>query len=339
MTGPLPGCPRTRRPAGPLLWLAAVTVLAGCAATPQTRALLDERPDELPARTELERVPFFPQERYQCGPAALATVLTDLGVETTAEGLVDEVYVPERRGTLRTEIRAAVRARGLVPYPLQPRLHHLLTELAAGRPVLVMQNLGLDWLPQWHYAVAVGYDLEAREIVLRSGTIRRRVTALATFERTWLRSGRWAQVLVPPDEPPATAEPLRWLQAVHELEQSNDVSTALRGYRAATERWPDSVEAWMARGNAAYATGNMQEARAAFTHAVELAPERPEGWNNLAYALAKTGDAPAALRAAQRAVALAPDDPGPRDTLKEIKSMTGATGPGQCAILACPGKD
>ncbi len=339
MNGPLHFRLRTRRLAGPLSLVIAIAALGGCAATPQTRALLDERPSGLPARAELERVPFFPQERYQCGPAALATVLTDLGENTTPEALVDEVYVPERRGTLRTEMRAATRARGLVPYPLRPELDDLLQELAAGRPVLVMQNLGLDWLPQWHFAVAVGYDLDKRLIILRSGTQRRRVTVLSTFERTWMRADRWAQVVVPPDEPPATAEPLRWLQAVHELEQSPGMATALPGYRAATERWPDSVEAWMARGNAAYATDAMNEARQAFTSAVELDPDRSEGWNNLAYALTATNCANAAREAAQCAVTLAPDDPGPRDTLKEIRSMAGTTGLGQCEIPACPGED
>lgn len=339
MTGPLSLPFRTRRLAGPLLLTVAFAVLAGCAATPQTRALLDDRPADLPARTELERVPFFPQERYQCGPAALATVLTDLGVDTSPEALVEEVYVPERQGTLRTEMRAAARARGLVSYPLQPRLDDLLAELAAGRPVLVMQNLGLDWLPQWHFAVAVGHDLDARQIVLRSGTVRRRVTLLSTFERTWQRADRWAQVVVPPDEPPATAEPLRWLQAVHELEQSNNVQTALKGYRAATERWPGSIEAWMARGNAAYETDNMSEARKAFTRVIEIDPERTEGWNNLAYALAATHCANAAREAAYCAISLAPDDPEPRDTLHEIRSMAGTTGLGQCDIPACPGEN
>jgi len=332
--GPWPRPSRTRRLAGPLFLLAA---LAGCASAPQTRMLQEQRPPDVPERVELERVPFFPQERYQCGPAALATVLRDLGLEVTPSMLVEEVYVPARKGTLRTEIRAAVRARGLVPYPLRPELEDLLRETAAGRPVLVMQNLGLDWLPQWHFAVIVGHDLVRREVILRSGTIRNRVTAMATFERTWMRAGRWAQVIVPPAEPPATAEPLRWLQAVHELERSNDIAAALPGYRAATERWPGSVESWLALGNATYAAGNMDESVAAFTRAAEIDPERPAAWNNLAYALAATACHDAARRAARCAVTLAPDDPGPRDTLEEIASMSGSDGDAAaCGLPACP---
>jgi len=319
------------------VWLAlALLLVAGCAATPQSRELLEARPSGLPARVEIERVPFFPQTRYQCGPAALATVLNDQGIETAPSSLVEEVYLPERRGTLPTEVRAATRARGLVPYPLGPRLEDLLRELADGRPVLVMQNLGLGWLPRWHFAVAVGYDLGQREIILRSGTHKRLATALDTFEQTWRRAEYWAQVVVPVDEPPATARPLAWLRSVHELEQSHDSTAARPGYRAATERWPRSIEAWMTRGNAAYAAGGTEEAQRAFVRAVELDPERTAGWNNLAHALARGECAVAAREAARCAVTLAPDDPAVQDTLNEIESVTATADGPACRLPACP---
>ncbi|EPU4601474.1 PA2778 family cysteine peptidase, partial [Pseudomonas aeruginosa] len=56
-----------RRLAGALL-LAAL--LGGCAQPPR----LPPESAALPARVELRDVPFFPQEAYQCGPAALATM-------------------------------------------------------------------------------------------------------------------------------------------------------------------------------------------------------------------------------------------------------------------------
>ena len=87
-------------------------------------------------------------------------------------------------------------------------LADLLAELDAGHPVLVFQNLALDWSPQWHFAVAVGYDLDSGDLILRSGTERRRVTRLSTFEFTWRRGDYWALVVLPPDRlPAATAVP------------------------------------------------------------------------------------------------------------------------------------
>ncbi|MGB5717538.1 MAG: hypothetical protein WBN81_10635, partial [Gammaproteobacteria bacterium] len=62
----------TRHMAGILL---SGILLIGCSSARQTRALLQQPPAQLPAATELADTPFIPQQRYQCGPAALATVL------------------------------------------------------------------------------------------------------------------------------------------------------------------------------------------------------------------------------------------------------------------------
>ncbi len=324
-----------RARAAPVALIGAALLLAGCAA-PQTARLERNPPADLPPRAELDAVPFHPQERWQCGPAALATVLPPTAQASAPADLVDEVYVPERKGTLRSEMRAATRARGLVPYPLAPELTDVLREIASGRPVLVMQNLGLDWFPRWHYAVAVGYDLNEKELILRSGTTRRRVTAFTAFERTWTRADKWAQVVVPPDDPPATATALEWLQAVRELESLGKIDPARRGYRAATRRWPDQTAAWMARGNAAYGADDPEAARDAFLQAVDLAPSETPGWNNLAYALAAIGDRGGAVKAAQCATRLAPDAPGPRDTLEEIRGKEDNIPPSTTDLPQCP---
>jgi hypothetical protein len=38
-----------------------------------------------------------------------------------------------------------------------------LREVAAGNPVLVLQNLSFAWAPVWHYAVVMGYDADAAQ--------------------------------------------------------------------------------------------------------------------------------------------------------------------------------
>ncbi|TVQ74520.1 MAG: hypothetical protein EA372_02275, partial [Chromatiaceae bacterium] len=89
--------------------LLAILLLSGCATPLQTRDLLNEPPDELPRQVELDQTPFHPQELYQCGPAALATVLGARGLIVHPDDLVEEVYLPERQGTLQTEMLAAAR--------------------------------------------------------------------------------------------------------------------------------------------------------------------------------------------------------------------------------------
>ena len=74
----------------------------------------------------------------------------------------------------------------------------VLAEVAAGNPVLVLQNLAFDFYPQWHFAVVVGYDRRERTLILRSGTTRRLVDDFASFDQSWARGGRWAVLALPP---------------------------------------------------------------------------------------------------------------------------------------------
>ena len=308
----------TAAPAAAGVCICAAALLAGCAATHGT-ALPEGAAAGLPAAAEIAAAPFFPQEDYQCGPAALATALTHAGRETTPDALVPQVYLPARKGSLQAEMLAAARRHGLVAYPLAPRLEDLLREIAAGSPVVVLQNLAFDWAPQWHYAVAIGYDLGARSIVLRSGTTRRLEMALDAFERTWAFGGNWAMLALPPERLPATASEASYLTAAAALERVA-AAEARRAYETALARWPASVAARLGEGNAAYAMRDLAGAAAAYRRATQEHPEAADAWNNLAQALHELGSRDAALAAAQRAVALGgPRLAAYRETLEEIQ--------------------
>jgi len=176
-----------------------VAHLGGCALfIPQTEALREALPAGLPERLELEQVPFFPQDDYQCGPAALATALVHSGAKVAPDDLVDQVYLPARQGSLQIEMLAAPRRYGLVSYRLAPRFEDLLREVAAGNPVIVLQDYGVWPFSIWHYAVAVGYDYPEGEVVLRSGERKRLSMPFAILEYTWKESDYWAMVAMPP---------------------------------------------------------------------------------------------------------------------------------------------
>jgi tetratricopeptide (TPR) repeat protein len=296
---------------------AATALLAGCAAT-QADGLIEATPAGLPRAAEIAAVPFFPQEDYQCGPAALAMALTHGGRATTPEALLPQVYLPARKGSLQAEMLASARRHGMVAYPHAPRLEDLLREIAAGSPVIVLQNLALDWAPQWHYAVAIGYDLEARDIVLRSGTTRRLAMPLDTFERTWARSGRWAMLALAPERLPASASETAYVAAAAALERVSPAA-ARRAYGTALARWPANAAARLGQGNAAYAMRDLEGAAAAYARATQDHPQAADAWNNLAQALHELGRRDAALAAAQRAVALGgPRAHAYRETLENI---------------------
>ena len=290
-----------------LAWVVGALVplaLAACATPPQTARLLDAPPGALPRRAEVANVPFYPQEKYYCGPAALAMVVTWSGLPVTQDEMASQVYMPGREGTLQSDVLAAARRNGRLAVPVGS-LDDLLAEIAAGHPVLVFQNLGLSWYPQWHYAVALGYDLDAGNLVLHSGLERRYVTPLPTFERTWERGGYWALVVLPPDALPATAdEPTAVLRAATGLEQAGRFDEAAAAYTAIADRWPDSLGAWMGLGNVRYADDDLAGAEEAFRTATLRRPDAAAAWNNLAHVLGERGRRTEALEAAQRAVDL-----------------------------------
>jgi tetratricopeptide (TPR) repeat protein len=279
---------------------ALVLLLAGCAGTsPQ----LASRATGLPPQAAVAEVPFHAQEANFCGPAAMAMALGWSGLSIRPENVVSETYTPGREGTLQHDLIGAARRAGRLAVPLA-NLDQLLTELAAGHPVLVLQNLGLDWYPQWHYAVAVGYDLAAGELVLHSGAEAGRRMSLSTFEATWQRAERWALVVLPPDRLPAGADEPTVLQAAAGLEQAGHPQAAAAAYGAALDRWPGSLAALIGLGNARYAVGQLLGAETAFRTAASLHPGAAPAWNNLAHVLAEQGELDEALAAAKRAVDL-----------------------------------
>lgn len=285
--------------------LLASLFLHGCALMlPQTTELRDKHPADLPEQVELKELPFFPQRDYQCGPAALATVVSPLRPAATLDTLVEQVYLPAREGSLQVEMLAAPRRYGLVSYQLAPRYEDVLREVAAGNPVVVLQDYGAGPLSVWHYAVVAGYDLDKGEAVLRSGEKERLTMPLSVLEYTWKPSGYWAMVAMPPERLPATARADGYLAAIGAMARLGDARAAKTAYSAFLERWPDNLGAGIGLANAHYALHEIAEAEAVLRRLAERHPESPAVLNNLAQILSDQGRLADALQLIEKATAV-----------------------------------
>lgn len=295
-----------------------ILTVSGCAV--QSGRLRTNAPADLPRRIELTDTPFFPDETYYCGPAALATVLTAIGFTTDPKSVASQVFVPERKGSLQIEMLAAARRGGAVATVIPGELEALMRELAAGNPIVILQNLGLSWAPSWHYAVLVGYDLDAGEFFLRSGPMKRQQLSSRTFEHTWKRSNYWAFVVLPPGQLPATAREIEATRALVAFERNAAPAIAARAYAAALDRWPDRLVLLMGLGNSLHAAGDLAGSEAAFKAAAHH--DSAAAWNNLASVRLQRGRHKSALEAARRAHALDPTNENIRATLRRIENET-----------------
>jgi len=294
------GLQRTRLFAGALFLLAA---LGGCASmVPQTVQLREAWPAGVPPRAELDAVPFFPQEAYQCGPAALATTLVHAGVPVTPDALVPLVYLPGREGSLQVEMLAGARRHDRVAVTLAPRLDDLLREVAAGNPVIVLQDLGLGPVSVWHYAVVVGYDYPAGELILRSGTTRRQTMPFTVFEVTWKKSGYWAMLTLPPERLARTATEAGSLAAIAAMERVAQPRAADIAYTAFLERWPESEGGSLGLANVRHAQGARDDAEHILRRALGRHPDSVPVLNNLAQTLSDLGRNDEALPLIERAL-------------------------------------
>jgi hypothetical protein len=280
-----------RLPLGLRALLATLLTLLACGCAqmvPQTVALRTGWPGGVAQSVEVPGVPFFPQDEYQCGPAALATVLTFTGAATTPEQLVPQVYLPARRGSLQIEMLAAARRYGRVSYVLAPRYGDLLREVAAGNPVLVLQDVGL-LATQWHYAVVNGFDYPSGTILLRSGTRARQEMPFTAFERSWMQSGYWAMVAMPPDRIPATATEDAWMNAVLAMARVADGPSAMTAFATALQRWPENQAAAVGLANQLHARGDLEQAATVLAEARRRHPTSAIVGNNLAQVLSDQG--------------------------------------------------
>lgn len=270
-----------------LLGILLIVGLSACASSHrQTNALLEDRlanSEKYVERSLVENVPFVLQSKDYCGPASLSMVMNWAGKAVSVDKLGEQTFTPGKSGTFQLDLLSASRRNGFLAVPVRG-LPALVQELEAGHPVIVMQNLALSWYPKWHYAVALGYDLNKVELTLHSGSDAFKKTNLKDFEETWALADYWGLVVLPPGQLAASADDLAHAAAAAGLEQIGKTSEAEMIYKNVLKRWPQSLSALIGLGNTRYAAGDFKSSVFYLTKATELYPNESSAWHNLSVA-------------------------------------------------------
>lgn len=226
------------------------------------------------------------------------------GRDVSIDQLAGQVFTPGRNGSLPVDMTSAARRNGFLAVPISG-MPALLDEVAAGHPVIVFENVGFSFFPQWHYAVVHGYDLRSRDVLIHSGHEENRRWDMRRFETAWRGGDYWGLVVLNPGELSAAADELTHAGAAAALEDLGKVDEAEASYRAILERWPESLGAHLGLANIFYSRGDTLGAVWILRDAVRLHPASAVAWHNLAIA-EKTVSRKNARNSALKALALAP---------------------------------
>ncbi|WP_215398371.1 PA2778 family cysteine peptidase [Rheinheimera oceanensis] len=323
-----------------LLWQAGLLAgllitLTACQTPPQTKQLLAAPPD-IARRHFIAQVPFYPQQEYFCGPTTLSEVAGFYGLQKSPVDIAPNTFTPGLEGTLQIEMVAATRQLGLLAYEQKrANMSQLLSLVADNIPVIVLQNNSIAWLPQWHYAVVIGYDIDTAEVILHTGVTEAHRLNFATFERTWQRGNYWLLAMLPGDKTSLHLDPFLFTKACQDLLNTGQPDAGLAALKSATRQWPDYWLSYFLLGNYYFSTQPVVAANW-FAQGLPFAQQEVSYLNNYAMLLSGLGCHSKAAELIATALQIAPQDDNLLDSEKQIiqAQQTGADVVPQCQIQA-----
>jgi hypothetical protein len=159
-------------------------------------------------------------------------MLSQQGIVITPGLLEKPLHVPGAEAQLQQNMQNLAREYGMVVYPLDSNLPALLTQVAAGYPVMVRFTEGSAFWAEPRYAILAGYNRQKRTVLLRSGMNRRELMSFGSFESAFKDAGGWAVLIQKPNQIPANVDQQRWLKAASDLAQAGQEQAAARAKKA-----------------------------------------------------------------------------------------------------------
>lgn len=256
------------------------------------------------SKARVDRVPFIAQKKNYCGPATLSMAMNHRGRMISVDELGEQMMTPLPGGTYQTDMLTASRRNGMMAVGVYS-LENLFKEIEAGNPVIVFQNLALEKMPKWHYALVTGYNLPAKEVLLHSGPDKDLHMNIGVFDHTWALGSYWGLVIMEPGKISATGNELQHMSAASGLEAAGKIAEAEQSYISIIERWTDSLSARIGLANIRYNQGNYAEAVIYLRAATLKHPESSIAWHNLAIAQNAARMQEEALESSKKAISLA----------------------------------
>ncbi|MBQ4828684.1 PA2778 family cysteine peptidase [Alteromonas sp. MMG017] len=300
-------------------FFAGFLLLSGCQGTPQADRIALQKPSGVPLNHTINNVPFYAQEQFYCGPTTLSEVFEYYGHGVSASDLAPQIFIPDKEGSLQLEMITATRQYNFLPYTERGTLTKLMQLISSDIPVIVFQNLSIQMLPQWHYAVVTGFDLTSRTLTLHTGVTPNHTMSFELFEKTWGRGNYWLLAPVPSNKISDGMNPFTYVSAAYDMLEVGKGEQAVAFLQTATKQWPNQWLAYFLLGNY-YLDEQPDKAVHWFEQGYQVGQNQAAYMNNYAYALANSGNITNAQTIINEALLRFPDDENVKKTASTIKA-------------------
>lgn len=164
-----------------------LTVLTAC--VPQNRSFQSNN------EYVIQDVPFFPENRYWCGPASLAGVMNYYQKAPKPEEIAGKIYSPSAGGTIMADLAWFARKHEFNVNIIKSDTEKLRQMVSNEKPVIVFVSRD-GWLTEYnHFMVVVGFNNEG--FIVNSGRNHQQFYEKEAFSRLWKKTDNHALIVVP----------------------------------------------------------------------------------------------------------------------------------------------
>ncbi len=232
----------------------------------------------------LENVPSVAQETYQCGPAALESVIRYWGGSADAGSIGKTLYRSRTGGVFNFSL-----AQYMKTIDFWSEIHEELGQADLKRwlrkrvPPIVMLDSGTLWVRTYHFIVLKGFDDRLRIFYANTGVLETQAIDYGEFDRRWKKADHWSLIVSPPEKVNWELDEAQSIEIALIFEKNGNLSQAERWVESALSKNPESLTTKFNLANIYSKSNRSEQAKIIYQELLNKNPSRSEISNNLAW--------------------------------------------------------
>lgn len=169
-----------------VLLLTYVLLLSSCS----KETINSENLSSLNSAKIIKNVPFVKQKDKFCGPAAMASVMNFYGQNISQDQIAEEVYSPELKGALISDMENFARKMGYNASTINGDKNILISLVDEGIPSIILVDLGIWVVSVPHYYVVYGYNKSNETFIINTGFTSNKEINFKDLDKEWEKMNR-----------------------------------------------------------------------------------------------------------------------------------------------------